>query len=113
MYFRYQTYWHYRINNIANTIIKTTNAINVPPTATGITLDSRSKWSAFISKKRETISVDLNDKLNVKQTDGVQIHIDCRDMYPAGLMAKIKGQPLLTTRQHFCNAGYTFLEQTS
>ena len=104
---------HYRINNIAITIIKTTNAINVPPTATAVTLDSRSKWSAFISKKRETISVVLNDYLNVKQTDGVQIHIECRYMYPAGLIAKIKGQLLLITRQQYCNAGYTFLEQTS
>ena len=64
-------------------------------------------------KKGKTISVVLNDKLNVKQTDGVQMHIDCRDMYPAGLIAKIKGQPLFTTRQQYCNAGYTFLEQTS
>ena len=52
MRLKYQTYLHYRINNIATTIIKTTNALNVPPTATDVTSDSRFNWSAFISKKK-------------------------------------------------------------
>ena len=52
MYFKYQTYLHYRINNVATTIIKTTNALNVPNTATGVTLDSIFKWSAFFSKTK-------------------------------------------------------------
>ena len=50
---RYNTCLNYRIHNMATTIIKTTNALNVPPTATGVTLYSRSKWPVFISKKKE------------------------------------------------------------
>ena len=46
------SYVHYLINNIATTMIKTTNAHTVPPTATGVTFDSRFKWSALISKKK-------------------------------------------------------------
>ena len=61
------SYVHYRINNIATTIIKTTKALNVPPTATGVTFESTFMWSAFISKKkREKTSITWNDYITTE-----------------------------------------------
>lgn len=66
MYFKYQTYLHYRINNSATTIIKTTNVINVPPTTTGIKMESIYMISAFISKKKRNYFSCLEQLIQCK-----------------------------------------------
>ena len=43
-------YTHYRITNTATMIIKTTHALNVPPTAAGVAFDTSTNGSSFISK---------------------------------------------------------------
>ena len=47
----WETSFHYRIKSTATTIIKITHALNEPPTATGVALDTWTFDSSFIAKK--------------------------------------------------------------
>lgn len=72
---------HYRINNIATAIIKTTNALSVPPTATGVTFESTFMRSASISTKKGKEVNTLQRLTQYLTNENVQVQT--HSMYPA------------------------------